>query len=64
MSWKEKVEAVREEEKSQQDDSFMELRHLYEREKYLLLEENKKLSTDLDCVSINYFLIKKTANYK
>lgn len=49
---KEKLDAARREDQTDSEETIAELKRRHEREKILLLEDNKKLMLDLDSVSI------------
>jgi serine/threonine-protein kinase MRCK len=50
---KDKLDAARLEELTDSEETIAELKRRHEREKLLLLEDNKKLVMDLDAVSVN-----------
>jgi len=52
---KDKLDAARLEELTDSEEAIAELKRRHEREKLLLLEDNKKLMMDLDSVSVNFF---------
>jgi serine/threonine-protein kinase MRCK len=53
---KDKLDAARLEELTDSEETIAELKRRHEREKLLLLEDNKKLVMDLDTVSV-YFVM-------
>jgi serine/threonine-protein kinase MRCK len=54
---KDKLDAARLEELTDSEEAIAELKRRHEREKLLLLEDNKKLMMDLDSVSVNFFYL-------
>ena len=53
---KDKLDAVRLEDLTDNEETIAELKRRHEREKLLLLEDNKKLMLDLDTVS-NFYIV-------
>jgi hypothetical protein len=51
---KDKLDAARLEELTDNEETIAELKRRHEREKLLLLEDNKKLMMDLDSVSVTF----------
>jgi hypothetical protein len=51
---KDKLDAARLEELTDNEETIAELKRRHEREKLLLLEDNKKLMMDLDTVSVTF----------
>jgi serine/threonine-protein kinase MRCK len=51
---KDKLDAARLEELTESEEAIAELKRRHEREKLLLLEDNKKLMMDLNTVSVNF----------
>jgi serine/threonine-protein kinase MRCK len=54
---KEKLDAARLEELTDNEETIAELKRRYEREKLMLLEDNKKLMMDLDSVSVTFICV-------
>ena len=53
---KDKLDAARLEELTDSEEAIAELKRRHEREKLLLLEDNKKLVMDLDTVSVHFIM--------
>jgi serine/threonine-protein kinase MRCK len=53
---KDKLDAARLEELTDSEETIAELKRRHEREKLLLLEDNKKLMMDLDTVSVTFIM--------
>jgi serine/threonine-protein kinase MRCK len=51
---KDKLDAARLEELTDNEETIAELKRRHEREKLMLLEDNKKLMMDLDSVSVTF----------